>query len=137
MNLDALKTYNNQFEIAERKNLIAEMLKVLREKENLQQKELAGYLGIKPQTYPAYEIGRNEPPIEVLVRLSKLYELPIDFIVQSGATKDKESAKAIIEQQEKEIQELKKQLIESGNAEGMQEFIKALEKLNKSMKDKV
>ena len=113
------------------------MLKVLREKENLQQKELAGYLGIKPQTYSAYEIGRNEPPIEVLVRLSKLYELPIDFIVQSGATKDKESAKAIIEQQEKEIQELKKQLIESGNAEGMQEFIKALEKLNKSMKDKV
>ena len=37
---------------------------------------------MKQGTYSTYENGRTELPIEILVRLSYLYNIPIDAIVQ-------------------------------------------------------
>lgn len=74
--------YNNIYTISERKNLISETLKLLRKTKHLTQKEVAEKLGINTEAYATYERGRNEPPAEILVRLSFLYDLPVDVIIQ-------------------------------------------------------
>lgn len=79
---NVLAPYEKQFDVATRKAMVAEMLRELRKQKGVQQKELAEALGISPQTYNGYEKGRNEPPIEMLVRLSFFYDIPVDFLVQ-------------------------------------------------------
>ena len=64
-------TYDNIYTIAERKELIAEMLKFNRIANNYTQNYVAEQLGINAQTYA-----------EILVRLSYLYDCPIDILVQ-------------------------------------------------------
>lgn len=86
--------YNNLFTQAERKDLIAQTLKILRNGKRLTQQEVAEKLDIQTQTYATYERGRNEPPAEILVRLSYLYDVPVDIIIQrDNVFKDKESIK--------------------------------------------
>lgn len=77
-----LAPYEGQFDVVTRKQMVAEMLRQLRKTKGLQQKEVAQILGISPQTYNGYEKGRNEPPIETLVRLSYLYGISVDLLVQ-------------------------------------------------------
>lgn len=80
------QAYNGEFTIEERKFMTAEALLELRKGKKWSQKEVAAKLDIKPSTYNTYESGRTEPPIEILVRLSYLYEIPIDVIVQRDRT---------------------------------------------------
>lgn len=79
---NVLAPYEKQFDVVTRKQMVAEMLKELRITSGFQQKEVAKILDISPQTYNGYEKGRNEPPIEILVRLSFLYSMPVDVLVQ-------------------------------------------------------
>lgn len=79
-------TYNGEFTVEERKAMTAEVIRELRKAGKLSQKEVAANLNIPATTYNTYESGRTEPPIEILVRLSHLYEMPIDLIVQRDRT---------------------------------------------------
>lgn len=79
---NVLAPYEKQFDVVTRKEMVAQMLQELRKARDLQQKEVAEILGVSPQTYNGYEKGRNEPPVEILVRLSFLYSVPVDIIVQ-------------------------------------------------------
>lgn len=45
------------------------------------QQDLADLLILTRSRYVAYEYGRTEPPIEVLVRISKYYNISIDLLV--------------------------------------------------------
>lgn len=74
--------YDNIYTIAERKELISEMLKFYRLSNKYTQSYVAEQLGINAQTYATYERGRNEPPAEILVRLSFFYDVPVDALVQ-------------------------------------------------------
>ena len=113
--------YELQFSVQERKAMLAEMLRELRKARGYQQKEIAELLGISPQTYNGYETGRNEPPIEVLVRFSYLYELPIDMLVQKDRQhKDNESVMVTVTKFDEEIEEIKKQLKNSKYGENLQ-----------------
>lgn len=78
--------YKGEFTIEERKAMAAQALRELRTVKKLSQKEVAAHLGIPATTYNTYESGRTEPPIEILVRLSHLYQMPIDVIVQRDRT---------------------------------------------------
>ena len=78
--------YNGEFTIEERKAMTAQILRELRKVKKLSQKEVAGKLNIPATTYNTYESGRTEPPIEILVRLSHLYKIPVDLIVQRDRT---------------------------------------------------
>lgn len=78
--------YNGEFTIEERKAMTAQVLQELRKSKKLSQKEVAGHLKIPATTYNTYESGRTEPPIEIMVRLSHLYGVPVDFIVQRDRT---------------------------------------------------
>ena len=82
MNIDYTDIYSNEFDVKERKKSTANILRFLRELYGLQMKEIARFIGINNQTYRTYEIGRNETPQEIIVRLSFLYEVPTDYLLQ-------------------------------------------------------
>lgn len=105
---EKLKKYNYLYNKQERKELIARNIIELRKNARLQQKEVAELLKVQYQTYRNYESGASEPPAEMLVRLSKLYDKPVDIIIGADDySKDKDKARKIFEEQEREISELK------------------------------
>ena len=53
----------------------------LRGKKNMTQQELADLLILTRSRYIAYEYARTEPPIEILLRISKYYNISIDLLV--------------------------------------------------------
>lgn len=64
-----------------RMEIIGANLADMRKAANITQKELCSLLKIAPQTYSGYESGKHEPPIETLIRIAYLYNLPLDYIV--------------------------------------------------------
>lgn len=129
--------YELQFTVQERKELVAEMIRELRKAKGYQQKEVSEWLGISPQTYNGYEKGRNEPPIEILVRLSFLYQIPIDILVQHDRMhKGNESALVTVTKLEDELLQVKKEFKESNLAENQQlnDLMGMMEKMTDAMK---
>lgn len=82
LNIKEYETYGKYFEVDERKKLVGEVLAGLRKVAKLSQKDLADYLDIKPGTYSTYENGTRECPAEIIVRLSILYDVPTDTLLQ-------------------------------------------------------
>ena len=63
-------------------NVIANNIKALRKKHALTQGNLADKMGIKRSLIGAYEEGRAEPRINNLLKLSEVFGVPIDTLVQ-------------------------------------------------------
>ena len=127
--------YNGEFTIEQRKAMTAQALQELRKQKKLSQKEVAARLNIPATTYNTYESGRTEPPIEILVRLSHLYEMPIDLIVQRDRTyataDDVGRQMAVFKEQ---LAEYDKLIAEKGtDVPGMPEFLATLNKLADAM----
>ena len=103
--------YNNLYTKEERKKLTAEGMKTLRQSKNLQQKEVADAIGISLSTYQNYESCRSEPSIEILVRLSFLYDVPIDIIVQrNNLSKNNDAARQLLSMYENQLAQLREQI---------------------------
>lgn len=103
--------YNNNFDINERKELIAESLRELMVYAGLTQSELAEKLGIKAGTYSTYENGTREAPAEIIVRLSILYGVSTDIILQVARYKKEQYVSTEqIANFDNEIEELRKEL---------------------------
>lgn len=134
---DYKNTYGNLYNNLERKQLTARKLSELRKQSGLTQKEISEIIGVTQQAYNSYEKGRTAPTIEVLVRLSYLYEIPIDLIVDKGnLNKDEEQQRRTFEAYSKEIKELKKK-IETANPENEEtitRFIQGMEEILKAIK---
>ena len=58
-------------------------IKKLRERRGLLQKDVAAILGIPKSTYAAYEQGISEAGYDVLRRLSRLYQVPINHVIDA------------------------------------------------------
>ena len=56
------------------------ILKELRKKKKISQKELSEILGIAQTTYAGYETGRHQPNLEILIKLSEFYSVSLDYI---------------------------------------------------------
>lgn len=56
-------------------------LKDLREDKDLLQKDVAKLLGISQQYYSQYELGNYTMPVEMLITLSKEYNVSLDYLV--------------------------------------------------------
>ena len=113
-NKNPFAPYELQFSIAERKEMVAEMLRELRKSKGYQQKQIAEWLQISPQTYNGYEKARNEPPVEILVRLSYLYNVPMDILVQrTRFHKMDESAILSIQKMDNELAQVKQEFDKS------------------------
>ena len=59
----------------------------LREDNDLTQKKVAEYLKCSQQVYSNYEWGQRDIPTEILINLSKLYNVSTDYIL--GLSDDK------------------------------------------------
>lgn len=113
--------YELQFTVQERKAMVAEMIKELRKAKGYKQREAAEILGISPQTYNGYETGRNEPPIEILVRISFLFDMPIDILVQRDRLNTAgESIQVTINKYQDELYSVKREFKNSKYAENKQ-----------------
>ena len=53
----------------------------LREDADLTQTQLAKQLGMSQTGYSKYETGENDIPTAILIRLSKIYNVSIDYIL--------------------------------------------------------
>ena len=62
-------------------------IKDLREDRDLTQKQVAEYLHVKQNTYSQYENGQRQIPIDSLIKLSKLYNTSVDYILGLTANK--------------------------------------------------
>lgn len=71
--------------------MIYKRLKDLREDNDLTQVELAKILNISQRGYSHYETGNNDIPTEILIKLSKYYNVSIDYIL--GITNEKKVQK--------------------------------------------
>ena len=63
-------------------------LKDLRIKASYSQMQLADYLNISQPAYSKYEKGDTEPNCETLIKLSRLYNVSIDYIVLGSTTNE-------------------------------------------------
>ena len=68
-----------------------ERIKWIRENENVTQKSIANYLGIKQQQYARYEKGINIMPITYLKKICEYLDISADYII--GLTDEQKSYK--------------------------------------------
>ena len=61
-------------------------LKEIREDRDITQEALAAMLHIRQNTYSQYENGVRQLPIDILIKLSEIYDLSTDYIL--GLTND-------------------------------------------------
>ncbi|NLB98927.1 MAG: helix-turn-helix transcriptional regulator [Lactobacillales bacterium] len=62
-----------------------ERLKKKREERNYTQKELAELLNVSRQTISSWEVGRTYPDLDIIVKLSDLYKIPLDLLLKEDS----------------------------------------------------
>lgn len=63
------------------KNILGNKLKDLRLEKSLSQRKLGNILGVCNQTISFWETGSREPNLDYLVKISRFFELSIDFLL--------------------------------------------------------
>lgn len=110
-----LAPYERQFSVEERKLMVAQTIGQLRKAKGLSQKETAALIGVTQATLSAYERGRNEPPVEIIVRLSYLFGCPVDILVQRDRLmRTSVDALEQLEDLRRKIAECEEQMAENG-----------------------
>jgi transcriptional regulator with XRE-family HTH domain len=74
---------------------IAQRIKDLRLSKHLTQKELAQLLNVKPTTVSGWELGRNEPSIDTLKDLARIFGVSVDYM--AGVTESLDKDKTTID----------------------------------------
>ena len=57
------------------------ILRELRTKKGVYQKDVAKYLGVDRTTYVKYERGDSEPSIDIIKKLANYFDVTVDFLV--------------------------------------------------------
>lgn len=58
-------------------------LKEIRLQKGLSQKKIADELGCSPNVYSRYETGDRQPSIEILIRLSEILGVTVDYMIEN------------------------------------------------------
>ena len=64
-----------------RKKAVAKRLQSIRKERGMKQQDTAEKTGINVITLSGYEIGKNEPNMEALVRLANVYDVTLDYLM--------------------------------------------------------
>ena len=64
-------------------------IRELREDNDYKQKELADFLGCSQVCYSHYENGKREPSLDMLNKLSKYFNVSIDYLINGEEFKKK------------------------------------------------
>ena len=138
-----LGDYQCQFSVEERKQLVAQMIQETRKAKKLTQKEVADAIGVKLPTYSTYETGRSEPPVEILVRLSYLFGVPLDVLTQKERLyKDTKDLAEQLDNCKAEIAKAKEELARRGDSnpelmmfiQGLENMLSATEQISQTEK---
>ncbi len=68
---------------------VVELLRELREDNDLSQSEVAAVLGISQQYYSAYENGEHELPLRHFIKLADYYNVSCDYLLGRCALNEK------------------------------------------------
>lgn len=68
--------------------LLRERLKDLRDELQLDQKEMGEKLSLTPSAYGYYEQGRNEPSLETLIKIAKIFDVSTDYLLGLSNTRE-------------------------------------------------
>ena len=60
---------------------IASRIKQLRTQKNYTQKDLASLLAVKPTAVSGWGLGRNEPSIDMINKLSSIFSVTTDYLI--------------------------------------------------------
>lgn len=117
--------------------MLGEIIKKLREDKEISQRKLADMLGVSPSTIGMYEQGRRSPDNEMLLKLAKIFDVSIDYLL--GTTNIKTS-KTHLKHESKDVTDIllraKEQLIkqeglmfngEPATPEAIQSILDAME----------
>ena len=61
--------------------MIFPRIRDLREDQDWNQTKVAEYLGVRQTTYSKYELGKLPLPVDVLLKLSDLYGVSVDYLL--------------------------------------------------------
>ena len=61
--------------------MLGERLKALRKSRKMTQEDVAKALGLSKSTVGMYEQGRREPPYELLLKISELFGVSVDWLL--------------------------------------------------------
>ena len=61
--------------------MVYRRIRDLREDSDLTQKDLAAFLNCSQQVYSNYELGQRDIPTDILIKLSKFYNVSTDYIL--------------------------------------------------------
>ena len=73
----AISAYNKIISVIK----MYERIRALREDKDLNQSEISKMLNISQSTYSRYENGNLDIPTEILISLSKYYNVSVDYIL--------------------------------------------------------
>lgn len=62
--------------------MIFKRIRDLREDRDLTQKTVSTILNCSQQVYSNYELGQRDIPTDILIKLSKLYDVSVDYILE-------------------------------------------------------
>lgn len=81
--------------------MFSDRLREIREKRGLTQAEAAAAIEIAPSSYSAYELGRQNPRADVIVRMCKVFNVSADWLLETdkvgGISTTADMLKAILE----------------------------------------
>lgn len=60
-----------------------EILRILRRKKNLSQKDLGNKLGLAESTIGMYEQGKRQPDYETLLKIADYFEVTVDYLLSN------------------------------------------------------
>ncbi len=84
----------------------AERLKQLRTERDIKQVKLGKYLGYGSTAIANYESGRNEPPIDTLMKIAEFFDVSVDYLV--GGEEKQKHGFSITKQEAELLQEYSK-----------------------------
>lgn len=61
----------------------------LREDADLNQTQVAKYLGMSQTGYSKYETGENDIPTQVLIQLAQFYQVSVDYLLGLSDTRER------------------------------------------------
>lgn len=79
---------NKDLTLAKQLELIGQKIKTARQEAGYSQKELAEVLQLSDKTVSAYEVGRAQPNIQTLSKLSKAMHKPVSYFLDDTEEKD-------------------------------------------------
>ena len=91
---------------------VGKRFKHFRKMKGLTQREAADLIGIKYYQLCNYEINRSEPSIDVLKRMSKVYEVSIDGLVGNISLDNKKGDYLIMDDILKQLNDLANEINE-------------------------